>query len=396
VQPLEVEPGEHVTISGDHFDPGSDHVFFDGVDVGAVSGATGAAFDVPLTIEGGFHPVVVGTGTTKSNKVMLKVIPKITATTAGRWTEGRSVTIDGLAFRPGCQVVAEDWQATPHASFVLPVDAVSRTQIGLTIPGGPLGNLRGVRRLRVRNPDNGLSRDERVVRISDTIVVRVAAFRLVGSMTGTQTVRTAAEITDLFTEGTVRSIAVPWSAARISFQLAQPVTDLMVDDTIANVFPFESGATHPTWDKVLTATTFVPGALNILFARDVAVNTAYAQFGGGPVVFGDEPGYTITATDLQQIVAHEFGHAMCLRHVCNGGGDGPGTFFNRNCASGDETFLMYPFWDASDGMNLNAGECDIARRGASYVETGKTTPLAIGALYRGTVPARCGTDDPDN
>ena len=230
VQPLEVEPGEHVTISGDHFDPGSDHVFFNGVDVGPVASATGAAFDVPLTMEGGYHPVVVGTGPTKSNKVMIKVIPKVTGLTPGRWIEGQGVTIDGLAFRAGCQVIAEDWQTTPHMPFLLPVNTVSRTQVHLTIPAAPLGNLRGVRRIRVRNPDNGLSRDERVARISDTIVVRVAAFRLVGRTTGTQTVRTAAEIAGLFTEGTAHSISIPWSAARISFQLAQPVMDLIVDE----------------------------------------------------------------------------------------------------------------------------------------------------------------------
>ncbi|MCU1695885.1 MAG: hypothetical protein JWR34_1948 [Mycobacterium sp.] len=395
VQPLEVEPGDHVLLSGDHFDPGSDHVFFDGLDVGAVESATSAAFDVPLTIEGGFHPVVVGTGPTKSNKVMVKVIPKVTSLTPGRWTEGQAVSIGGLAFRAGCQVLAEDWQTTPHTTFLLPVGTVSRSQIDLKIPPAPLGNLRGVRRIRVRNPDNGLSRDEQVTRISDTIVVRVAAFRLVGSMTGTQTVRTAAEITDLFTEGTAHSISVPWSAARISFQLAQPVRDLMVDDTVANVFPHESSP-HPTLDAVFTATTFVPGALNILFARDVFDATAYAKFGGGPVVFGDEPGFTITPTDLQQIVAHEFGHAMCLRHVCNGSSEGPGTFFNRDCQGSDKPFLMYPFWNESDGMILDPGEVDIARRGASYVETGKTTPLGITALYQSAVPPRCGFDDLDN
>lgn len=393
---LEVEPGEHVTISGDHFDPGTDHVFFDGLDVGPVASATSAAFDVPLTMEGGFHPVVVGTGGNKSNKVMIKVIPKVTGLTPGRWVEGQQVSIDGLAFRAGCQVIAEDWQATPHTPFLLPVDTVTRTKIQVTIPGTPLGNLRGVRRIRVRNPDNGLSRDERVTRISDTIVVRVAAFRLVGSTTGTQTVRTAAEITDLFTEGMARSISVPWSAARISFQLAQPVLDLMVPDTVANVFPMESQTSHPVWDSVLTAATFVPGALNILFARDVEIATAYAEFGGGPVVFGDEPGYTITPTDLQQIVAHEFGHALCLRHVCDGSGEGPGTFFNRSCQGGDKAFLMYPFWNESDGMALNPGESDIARRGASYVETGKTQPLGLVDLFQDNVPPRCATDDPNN
>lgn len=327
---------------------------------------------------------------------MVQVLPKITGLSAGRWTEGRTVTIDGLAFRPGCQVFAEDWSATPHVLFNVPVTSVTRTQITLTIPAGPLGNLRGVRRIRVRNPDNGTSRGEWVARISDTIVVRVAAFRLVGSVTGTQTVRTAAEITELFTEGTPHSISVPWGQARISFELAQPVKDLMVDDTVANIFPMESGSPHPTWDKVLTATTFVPGALNILFARDVQSATAYAQFGGGPVVFGDEPGYTITAVDFQQIVAHEFGHALCLRHVCNGGGEGPGTFFGRNCQTGDEAFLMYPFWNVSDSMTIDPGQVGPARSGASYVETGKTQPLAITALYQNAVPPRCAVDDPTN
>ena len=92
-----------------------------------------------------------------------------------------------------------------------------------------------------------------MTRISDTIVLRWPHSGW-SDMTGTQTVRTTAEITDLLTEGTAHSISVPWSAARISFQLARPVRDLMVDDTIANVFPDEDSP-HPTLDAVFTATT---------------------------------------------------------------------------------------------------------------------------------------------
>lgn len=394
--PLVVEPGEHVSIIGDHFLPGTDRVFFDGVDVSPVASATSAGFNVPLDAEGGNHPAVIrnpGDAGRLSNKAMLQVIPKVTALApAARWTEGTACTIDGLAFHPGCQVTAEDWSQTPNVLFNLPVDTVTRTAISLTIPPAPLGNLRGVRRIHVRNPDSGTSRGEFVARIGDTIVVRVAAFRLVGSATGTQTPRTAVEIADLFTEGPTHSIDVPWAAARIAFELAQPVADLSVPDEVANVFPMESGSPHATWDAIFGAAGFVPGALNILFARDVESLTAYAQFGGGPIVIGEEPGSTITATDLQQIVAHEVGHALCLRHICSGG-EGPGTFFDRACEDSDDVFLMYPYWNESDDMTLDPGQVPIARRGASYVETGKTAPLAYASLFQATVPARCNTDD---
>jgi hypothetical protein len=337
-----------------------------------------------------------GDATRLSNKAMLQVIPKITGLApAARWTEGTACTIGGLAFRAGCQVTAEDWSKSPHVLFNLPVDAVTRTSIGVTIPPAPLGNLRGVRRIRVRNPDSGTSRGEFVARIGDTIVVRIAAFRLLGSTTGTHSPRTVAEIADLFTEGPTYSIDVPWAAARIAFELAQPVTDLLVPDEIANVFPDESGSPHPTWDAAFGAGTFVSGALNILFARDVEGSTAYAQFGGGPIVIGEEPGSEITSTDLQQIVAHEVGHALCLRHICSTG-EGPGTFYDRACEDSDEAFLMYPHWNASDGMALDPGQGPIARRGATYLETGKLEPLAYADLFQSAVPARCNTEDPTN
>jgi hypothetical protein len=253
-----------------------------------------------------------------------------------------------------------------------------------------------VRRISVRNPDGGSTRGDHVARISDTIVVRVAAFRLVGSDTGVKSDRTVQEISDLFTNGATRSIDVPWLPARIAFELAQPVTDVLVADEIANVFPLEGGTSHPSFDSVFAAAPFVPGALNILFARDVEVATAYAQFGGGPIVYGDEPGFTVTPTDFQQIVAHEVGHALCLRHICDGAGEGPGTFFGRTCSDADEHFLMYPFWDASDGMDIDPGQIVGARNGATYVETGKTQPLGYTTLFQNSVPARCAVEDPTN
>jgi hypothetical protein len=57
--PLIVEPGQHVTIVGNHFQPATDRVYFDGADAGAVASAAAAAFDVPLDAEGSYHPVVV-------------------------------------------------------------------------------------------------------------------------------------------------------------------------------------------------------------------------------------------------------------------------------------------------------------------------------------------------
>ena len=61
------------------------------------------------------------------------------------------------------------------------------------------------------------------MRFGDTIVVRVAAFRVLGTTPGIGTARSATDITSLFTEGDPHSISVPWAQARIVFQLAQPV-----------------------------------------------------------------------------------------------------------------------------------------------------------------------------
>ncbi len=399
--PLVGEPGTVVSIVGDHFLPSTDRVYFDGVNVGPVSTASSATFTVPLDAEGGFHPVVVRHPTDSSrlsNKIMVQVIPKIMSMSpVDRWTEGTACTITGLAFRPGCQVTAEDWSKSPSVSYVLPVGTVTRTSIALNIPNTSLGGIRGVRRIVVRNPDSGTSRGEHVARIGDTIVVKVAAFRLIGSTTGVSTSRSIADITNLFTDGATHCINVPWAAARIAFELAQPVVEVSVADEIANVFPIdESQTSHPTFDTVFAASPFVPGALNILFARDVEVATAYASFGGGPIVYGDEPGHTLTAVDFQQIIAHEVGHALCLRHICDGSGEGPGTFFNRMCQGSDEHFLMYPFWDASDGMDIDPGQVPMARNGATYVETGKTHPLTYANLFRDNVPPRCASPDTDN
>lgn len=386
LNPDEVEPGQTVQISGQNFVPSTHRVYFDGFNVGPVESATHASFVVPLTSDGGYHPVVIrnpAAADQRSNRAMLLVLPKLDAIAPGtRFVENQNVTLTGLAFKSGLQLLAEDRSVTPTASFSLPVVGVTRTAINVQIPGGFLGTLRGVRRLVVRNPEGGTSRDERVARISDTIVIRCAAFRVIGTTPGIGTSRSAADITNLFTEGAVNSLSIPWAQARIAFRLVQPVATINVADDIANLWPIIDTPTDMT---TFNNAPGVLGALNFFFVRDVDIATAYAYFGGGPMFLGDE-GSPLGLVDLQQVVAHEIGHALCLRHQCDGAEEGPGTFLNRECEDGDEAFLMYPFWDTSDGMAIAAGQVDPARIGASNFEDGKTAPLPLGSIFQSGLP----------
>src|SRR5262245_8359063 len=105
------------------------------------------------------------------------------------------------------------------------------------MPPAPLGVLRGVRRIFVRNPDGRISRPERVVRLGDTIVVNAAAWRVVRpNRTGTQ--RPAADIANLFVESTPNSLSLVWQQARIAFRLIEPVGTVLVDADLANLWPF--------------------------------------------------------------------------------------------------------------------------------------------------------------
>ena len=398
LNPYDAEPGEQVQITGQNFDPSIDRVYFDGVNVGPVVSGTQASFTVPMDAEGGYHPVVIrpsGATERRSNRATLRVLPKLDAIAAGtRWVENQSVNLTGLAFRPGLQVLAEDRSVTPAASFALPVVEVTRTSINLQIPGGFLGGLRGVRRIVIQNPDGGRSRGEWVARISDTIVIRCAAFRVVGTTPGVGTSRGAADIANLFNEGAVNSISIPWAQARIVFRLVQPVGTITVPDTNANIWP---GLVPATDTNLFNNAPGILGALNFFFVRDVDVSTAYAYFGGGPLFIGDEGG-PLGPVDFQQVVAHEVGHALCLRHICDGG-EGSGTFFNRACGDGDESFLMYPFWNTSDGMAIHAGQVDPCRVGATNFEDGKTVPLPAASLFQINTPdvvAQCLAADLQN
>lgn len=386
LNPDEVEPGQTVQITGQNFVPGTHAVYFDGFNVGPVTSTTQASFTVPLSSEGGYHPVVIrnpAEADQRSNRAMLLVVPVLDAIAAGtRFVESQNVTLTGLAFEPGLQLFAEDRSVTPAASFSLPVGGVTRTAINVQIPGGFLGSLRGVRRLVVRNPEGGSSRAERVARISDTIVVRCAAFRVVGTSPVIGTTRSAADITNLFTEGAANSLSIPWGQARIVFRLVQPVATINVADDIAHIWPIIDTPTDMT---TFNNAPGVLGALNFFFVRDVNIATAYAYFGGGPMFIGDE-GSALGLVDFQQVVAHEIGHSLCLRHQCDGSGEGAGTFFNRDCEDGDEAFLMYPFWDTSDGMSLAAGQVNPARVGATNFEDGKTNPLPLGSIFQPGLP----------
>ncbi|MDQ3956746.1 MAG: zinc-dependent metalloprotease [Actinomycetota bacterium] len=133
----------------------------------------------------------------------------------------------------------------------------------------------------------------------------------------------------------------------------------------------------------------VPGALNFFFFRETESGTAYAWVGEGLAMIGEAGPFVYAAggggfdggedpllgpVDLLQVVAHELGHALCLQHVCEDDEEAAAdTFFQRECEDGDEAYLMYPYWDTSDGMDLMSGEVDIARVGATHVEDGKTS-----------------------
>jgi len=295
VSPIDAEPGETVFIIGQNFIPGTDRVFFDGVmqpgATSSVDSATQAQFTVPLEAEGGTHPVRIrpaGATGRLSNRVMVRVLPKLDAIPADpRWVEGQAVTLAGLAFGPGCTVAAEDWSQPSRPSFNLPVTSSTRTAINLQIPPAPLGNLRGVRRIFVRNADGGRSRAERVARISDTIVVNVAAFRVVGTTPGVGTPRTDAEIAALFAEGAPDTLGIPWAQARVAFRFVQPVQTVTTDDANANLWP---DSTRDQEAQFATDHGGLRGAINVYFFRDVEIGTAHAWFGSGPVFCGEEAG----------------------------------------------------------------------------------------------------------
>jgi hypothetical protein len=393
VSPTDAEPGETVTLLGQNFQPATDRVYFDGVlqASGVISSSTTATFTVPLTSEGGPHPIVIrpaGVTSRISNRVWLRVIPKLDPIPAGtRWSAGQIVQLTGLAFSPGCSVLVEDWSVNPHLAFTMPVTSNTRTAINVTMPAALTGNIRGVRRVIVQNPDGGRNRGETIVRIGDTIVVNVAAFKVVGSTPGTGSTRSDADIASLFVEGGANAASIPWAQARIVFRLVQPVQTVTTDDLRANTWPKDQAKA----DEVQFAIDHgaVRGAINVFFFRDIEDATAHAWFGGGPVFYGEEPGSTITATDFYQIIAHEIGHAFCLDHVCPNSDETPAdTFFNRACQGGDDAFLMYPYWDASDSMTIPQGQIDQARTGATHVEQGRIHLAANLAFACGVVDSQ--------
>jgi hypothetical protein len=396
--PTEVEPGETVTIIGLNFQVGSDKIFFDGglqPDATAtISSSTDGIFTVPLDSQGGTHPIVirpVGVTSRRSNRVMIRVIPKVDAISTGtRWNESTIQTVTGLAFATGCHVIAEDWDPmiAGHPGYNLPVTSNTRTSITLSIPAAPLNNLRGVRRIRVRNPDGGVSRGGQPVRISDTIVINCAAWRVIGTTDGVGTARSAADIASLFNDSSPYGISRIWAQGRVSFRLLQPVGTIHISDDHANIFPYGNRQSEK---DLLTSGPGVAGAFNYFFVRALSSSTAYAYYGGGPLIIGDNGG-DLDMDALHRIVAHESGHAMCLHHVCNVGADPTGTFFGRDCGQeGDTSFLMYPYWNTQTDVIVPPAQIVAARSGATHLEEGKVNVLPVSALF--SASTTCGGDD---
>jgi hypothetical protein len=251
-----------------------------------------------------------------------------------------------------------------------------------------LGAARGVRRIRVRNPDGGQSRvgQGHVSRLGDTIICNCVAHRILGPTPGDGTSRTAAEIEALFVEGGPNSISLPWAQARIAFRLQGPVrTITLANPMMANLWPEQKkpdGSQDGPAQRKQDFALFddhggVPGALNIFFFRDVEDSTAYSWTGQASIiVIGDEPNQILGPVDFQQVVAHEVGHSICLPHTCLKPGEDSATtnsLLGRPCVTSDSDNLMYPFWDVSDSMLLVSEQIDQARIGATFVEIGKTT-----------------------
>jgi hypothetical protein len=406
--PLSAEPGHTVIVNGRNFDPSRDQVFFDGTVVGTVESAVRASFVVPMDVEGGLHPVVIRPpGVTdslygrRSNRAMLSIIPVVIAPPPStRWAGNTQITVKGLAFRPGLQLSVEDWSLpAPYPSYNLPVSGVTREEIHFNLPTGALGSLRGVRRIRVRNPDGGRNRicDDTVVRISDaTIVVNSVAHRVVGTMPGSGTTRSATDIANLFVEGGPDSLNRIWAQAGIVFQLSQPVRVITYPDAKrVALWPDLKPKDQRAMDLDLYQKYGgVPGAMNFFFFQEVeGLALAYAWKGQASImIVGDDAGIGI---DLAQATAHEAGHAICLPHTCLKEGEDPAkvdSLLGRACLpEGDESEsnLMYP--SAEGGEALEAVQIAQARIGATYVEAGK---IKTGTPFDGV--NRCSVPDTTN
>ena len=384
VTPLDVEPGENVTIRGQNFIPGTDKIFFDGKQLpdasAQVSTSTTAAFQVPLDAEGGTHPVVihpVPATSRRSNRVSVRVIPKIESTQfpfEKRWNETDVITINGWAIEAGCQVVAEDWSVTPHPAFSLPVvGTTTRTTVTVQIPPGPLGAMRGVRRIFIRNPDGGVSRPEHIVRISDTIIVNVAAWRVLGTLGG-GTQRSVADIVNLFAEGAANSLSLIWQQARVVFRLVEPVGTVTVNEDEATIWPHSGDVSTDSAHDIkflsgVARSEQSKSALNVFIVRDIQNASGYSWIGTGLLFCGLDQ---LNLGESQHVTAHEVGHAMCLHHFCaKDKEEDPQTQTGRKCGEpGDPSNVMYPNFPPGD--LLLPEQIDTARSGALHFEQGKT------------------------
>jgi hypothetical protein len=393
-----VEPDEDVSLKGQNFHDDDVVHFDDAILPNAIyASASQMWFTVPHQASGGPHYVRVGSADPNgrmSNKVVVTVRPKLLNLSPERWTEGLPVTLDGLAFQAGCQVLAVDKSQSGEPTYLLPTTFSSPTLLEVQIPPAPLGALRGVRRIYVRNPDLQRTTGEHVARIGEQRVLKVAAYRVRGYYPTIAPSRSLNDITMFFTNGAPVDIGGPWAQAKIVFTLVQPVTEIEVDDDLAFLFP---RGDQNAQKQLFASVQADPGVLNYFFVRDVDTATAFAYLGGGPCFIGDNGDFPPSDEHLRRIIAHETGHALCLVHVCpNEEEKVADTLFQHDCTDDDLAFLMYPYWNTQTDVALTAGEIASAQTAASYFEQGKTTAVDPAWLFGNASTPLCQSADVDN
>jgi hypothetical protein len=238
--------------------------------------------------------------------------------------------------------------------------------------------------------------NEVVVRIGKQIIVKCAAFRLVGQTSGVTTSQTTAQITALFVEGGFNALTHWWGAADIVFRLVQSVRDVLIDDEIAECFPqdpVDDQEQEAAMTAVAAAAPFVPGAINLVFCNDVEAAVGFSRSGGGPAFLGEEGDELEPPTRLK-LAAHELGHTLCLTHACGDEGMPDCTELHLTRMMHPEVVDEGPFGQQSSTAELTSSEIQLARRTATHFEGGKTTPAVVDNIQFGST--RCLEGDTEN